>query len=55
MEGAQAVGLQKSSVGAMDLEKTNKLKERLAPLPREAADVELIRADGTFRDVPLAP
>jgi hypothetical protein len=54
MEGTEAVGLPKSSAGAMDLEKTNKLKERLEQLLREAAqvEVELSRADGTIRGVP---
>ena len=41
----------------MDLEKINKLKKRLEPLPRDPAevDVESSRADGTIWGVPLTP
>ena len=54
MDDAQAVLPGKSCSDAADCEKTNKLKDRLEQLLREAAsvEVELSRADGTIRGVP---
>jgi len=54
MDATEPILSQKSSPEAADCERTNKLKERLELLLREAAEVEveLSRADGTIRGVP---
>jgi len=54
MGGKDAIHLRNSSLRETDCEKTDKLRDRLERLLREAAEVEveLSRADGTIKGVP---
>jgi uncharacterized protein with PIN domain len=54
MDGAEGIGARRSSSGAADSQRTEKLKERLERLLREAAEVEveLSRAEGTIKGIP---
>jgi DNA-directed RNA polymerase subunit RPC12/RpoP len=54
VEGTEGICAGRSSSEAADFERTEKLKERLEGLLREAAEVEveLSRADGTIKGIP---